>query len=84
MRALARARACSPGGRRRAAAPLSRASPPGSTPTALALTPPHTHTQHTDITIGGQPAGRLRMELWKDVVPKTGAFNPTSSVNSPF
>ncbi|KAJ3054413.1 cytochrome P450 monooxygenase 7 [Rhizophlyctis rosea] len=24
-----------------------------------------------DITIGGQPAGRLKMELFKDVVPKT-------------
>jgi len=27
---------------------------------------------HADISIGGQPAGRLRMELWKDLVPKTG------------
>lgn len=26
---------------------------------------------HTDVSIGGQPAGRVFIELWADIAPKT-------------
>jgi hypothetical protein len=26
---------------------------------------------HSDVSIGGQPAGRIQIELWADIAPKT-------------
>lgn len=55
-----------------------RSRRPRRSAVAVVASRPHPEQQHNpetpDISIGGQPAGRLRMELWKDLVPKTGQF----------
>ena len=29
------------------------------------------HVLHADVTMGGQPVGRIKMELFSDICPKT-------------